>query len=559
MSDAALAELMLHAKSKYGRNWSRDQAETALANFLQSTSVPILAAAVQGASLEVKHGASGSEGVVLSTFIIGALDSGGESGAFIEAAVKGGALAAVLYYPDINAVGRRFDNVAFYFDTAFLLRALGYTHLGIQLACTELLDLLYGLGGKLHVFEHTVTEMTGVLHAAIAVLADPRRQRRSGGEAVEYFLDRRSSPSDVELVIATLDKRLQSLRISVVQKPSHSVPLGLDEDHMAEVLQEEVGYHNPEAREKDIDSLAAIHRCRGRTPARSLERSKAVFVSTNVPLARASARFFKEEYEGFTVPLCILDHDLATLAWLKNPVAAPDLPIDAVAADCYAALNPSDSLWRKYLAELARLEESKSIDSDSYALLRYSLEARVVLMDVTLGDPGAIVEGTVTEVLERARSEVARDLEAQIISKQEATDQLSREKQALSEALTSAEVRHKADLDAARARVGRLARRSSQVATRTIFLLGGVVLAVGAYASYPLGPAMPSVGVPRLLIALATVLVLILSIANLLLGVTLRSLLTDAEDWLSGTLERRLAAALLDVERSGSRPNSPDL
>jgi hypothetical protein len=59
---------------------------------------------------------------------------------------------------------------------------------------------------------------------------------------------------------------------------------------------------------------------------------------------RAARRFFAAGYDGFTWPLAVLDHDLATLAWLKRPLQAPDLPRKQIIADCYAALRPEGRL-----------------------------------------------------------------------------------------------------------------------------------------------------------------------------------------------------------------------
>lgn len=74
---------------------------------------------------------------------------------------------------------------------------------------------------------------------------------------------------------------------------------------------------------------------------------------------------------------------------VKKPMAAPDLPKHMVTASSYAALNPSNELWREYLTEINRRRAKHEISEDEYHVLRSSREARQALMDVTLGDASA--------------------------------------------------------------------------------------------------------------------------------------------------------------------------
>jgi hypothetical protein len=105
---------------------------------------------------------------------------------------------------------------------------------------------------------------------------------------------------------------------------------------------------------------------------------------------RAARRFFAAGYDGFTWPLAVLDHHLATVAWLKRPLQAPDLPRKQIIADCYAALRPEGRLWARYLEEIEALRQRGELSNDHFVALRYSVDARRALMDTTLGDPEAI-------------------------------------------------------------------------------------------------------------------------------------------------------------------------
>lgn len=236
-------------------------------------------------------------------------------------------------------------------------------------------------------------------------------RRRAHGEIADYFIPQGKRSSDIEFIISRLPEILNKHKINIVDRPSHAIPLGLDETEFTRILQEEVRYQRKEPLQHDIDALTSIHRLRKGQLSRSIESCKSIFVTTNISLARACARFFRKEYHGTTVPLCTVDNVLTTIMWVKKPITAPDLPKKRIIADCYAALNPQDNLWKIYLDEIDRLQVSGDLTDDDYNLLRYSTEARRALMDVTLGEFEAFVEGSVYEVLNRAKENLRAELE----------------------------------------------------------------------------------------------------------------------------------------------------
>ena len=96
---------------------------------------------------------------------------------------------------------------------------------------------------------------------------------------------------------------------------------------------------------------------------------------------------------------------------LKQPQKAPDLPHSVIIADCYAALSPSDALWLKYIEEVENIRSRDDISEEDYYILRFSSHARDALMDVTLGEPEIITEGTVKEILRRAHEAIRAEEE----------------------------------------------------------------------------------------------------------------------------------------------------
>jgi hypothetical protein len=215
---------------------------------------------------------------------------------------------------------------------------LGYAGKEIAQPALELLGLVRELGARLACFDHTVTELQGVLGGIANGLRNPRRRAALTLSRVEeHFVREGLGPSDIEVFLNTVERDLRTLGINVRPTPRYEEHLGVDEPALEDLLQAEVGYQNQNARRHDLDALTAIWRLRHGQAQRRLETCRAIFVTTNAPLVRAARRFFAAGYDGFTWPLAVLDHDLATVAWLKRPLQAPDLPRKQIIADCYAA------------------------------------------------------------------------------------------------------------------------------------------------------------------------------------------------------------------------------
>ncbi len=522
--EGLIRKLIEFCKTRHQITWSEEEAEAALLFYLQELSRPILAAAVEGEPIPAPKRFVRHVDFLVNAFIMDLYKGDPEGFEFLETIVKGTMLANVLLFPDLGGITQRLRRVEVYFDTPFLLRALGLVSKSMQAPCRELMDLLYDLDAELICFDHTIDEIRGILDVAARASQDRKRLRYVSGETIEYLINTGSSASDIELINVRLEKSLRRLRVRVKPKPSQTAPLGLNETRLEAILQEEVGYRRKDTLYHDLDSLTAIHRLRRGAIQRKIESCNSIFVTTNASLARASIRFFTEEYGDVhgSVPHCILDHQLTTVAWLKKPLAAPDLPRKRIIADCYAAMNPSDNLWKLYLDEIGRLQQQGDISEEDYHLLRFSMEARNALMETTLGDPDTFTEGTVEEVLAKARTVARADLEAAL--------QAERGKS------LEAERRIEAQLD----RFRTFGVRGGYWMARVVQGAGIALLALAVYLTLP-GP-FPSVPeklkeliAPALLFALA-----LLTIANLAFGKTLRSLVRHLETSISRFIEQTL-------------------
>jgi hypothetical protein len=400
-----LDKLRAFAKDRYELDWSEADADAALLGYLQENTLPVLAAATDGDPLPQPTRQSRRTKHVMSAFAGHLNDADPEGFTCLETVVKGHVLSTVLFYPDLGQLQTRFDDLDVYCDTPFLLPAIGYSEDGIHIQCIELIELLRDLGANLKCFHHTEEEVAGVLEAEAA------RMRGTSTEPIDYFTSRPFKLNEIEELIIKLPDTIRRLEIDIVDTPAWTE--APDEVALDEAIENEIHYVRDKAREKDVMSLTAVYRLRnGRRMAR-FESAKALFLTTNTTLARASSHFFRDVEGRGGIPICMNATLVTRLAWVKKPMAAPDLPRHMVISSSYAALNPSNNLWRAYLAEVERRRERGDVSDEEYYFMRSSREARQALMDETLGDEEAFSAGTYAEVLAHAKAQFQADAKAE--------------------------------------------------------------------------------------------------------------------------------------------------
>lgn len=351
---------------------------------------------------------------LIARFVKHCYESDPISSTAIESFVRGAMLTETFYYSAPDALSQKMRDVVVYFDTGFLLRALGLCEQGLAEPCKELTQILRGMTVKMRCFRDTHNEIHRILHAASSQLRGGRRlMPRTPGDIFDYYNSIGAKQSDVELDIAMLEKSLNKIGIRIVDRPAHVEALTIDEVKLSQYIQEVLPGQTDDARQHDIDCLTSIFRLRAGRPQPYLESCVAIFITTNVELARASARYFNENEDVSNAPVCMADQVFTTLVWLKSVNKLPDLPKHRLVANCIAATQPSDRLWNRYLAEASSLRNKKEITEDDYAVLIHSLEARHHLMDSVI-EQGDFLHGTAKDVLGRARATYTAALGGQL-------------------------------------------------------------------------------------------------------------------------------------------------
>lgn len=528
LHDRVISRLQEFARTDRAVEWSEAEAEAAMQAFLSSHSLKFMFAQAEASPIELK-GLPRDSGFIVGSLLSRAREQ--EPQLFRDFAVlaKGHLLANSIYLPDPGKVAKRFQNTRVFLDTTVLIYAAGFAGPERQAPSEELLRLLREHGAELRCFSFTLDEVQGVLDACASRL-QKGQLRDAYGPTIEWFIESGRTASDIELMIARLPQKLEALGIAKEDKPARQKEFQVDEKGFEESLDQAIHYRSSKARIHDVDCIAAIAQIRRGRAAFEIECCSAIFVTQNHELARIAREHFQADAPEGAVALCISDYSLGNLLWLKNPTKAPDLPERLIIADAYAALQPSDALWKAYLAEIARLEAQGKISGDEYFALRHTFTAKRTLMELTAGDPAAFSEGTVAEVLKVATEALRSDLHEEL-------EQERRRRASAEGAASQLEITEARRQERIEERAGNWARRISLIICAIVFM---VVLS-GSVFAFPWSLPSFSAAWYKYFTAFALIAFFVYSVISMLWGTSIATLAKRIEVSLTKRIRNWLA------------------
>lgn len=505
------------------------QAVEAICTFLAEFDITCLRAYLRGTAIPNLSGTSRARLVLVSDYVQHLNRTNPQRFDSFSILVQGNMLANALICPDLDKIPRSYRNVTFYLDTPLVIERLGCDGDVKRRAVQEWLTLVVRLGGRVAMFYHSRRELVGVLKAAAMNLENPGHRGRMVLEARKNG----TTKSDLLLLAASIDDELERANIRVENTPPYIHKLQIDETVFEQVLDDEVSYYNPRAKEYDINSVRSVYVLRGRRTSPSLEKSRAVLVTSNAAFARAAWEYGQKHESSKGVSSVINDFTLANTAWLKTPLEAPSIPITQLLAVSYAALQPSPGLLSQYLDEIDRLEQKGSVTPRDLELLRSSHSAQEYIVRATLGDEDAMSPETVIRTLERVTSEIKEESETKVRKWRERASVLS--------------VRLEEEKSGRKELTQGILRRCRLRATfwaKTLMWLMMAVLLCGFYAGFE---SQSWYSLPRWLEEVSTLILAGAGFVNLIKGTTVERLINRLEDALEKFfLDRELSRMGID-------------
>lgn len=413
--EKVMKEFTDFAKANYSLDISHEDAEQAFIVMLQERDLEILFAADEGRLLPEVESKKDHQ-FILYRFIKYVGESEPELFSFILNMAVGHILANAILYSDFTRFEGKLTNIELYFDTRFVLRVLGTEGIDRQHHYLEFLSHLLEEKVILRIYRHTFDEVMTVLNGCLKWVENSSYDPTRASITCNYFVQNGYKESDVERFIVTAESKLREYKIDIIEAPDPNKysAYQIDEDELKGMIIEMYRSRRPlfdefaseSTLQKDIKSISSIYRFRrGRRP-HSLPKVGSLFVTTNFALAHASNLFERaQDQAGFVFPACITDVFLGTFVWLQSPARVTSINRRKMIADCYAALQPSKSLLKKYRQEIDKLRKEEKITEDEYYMLRQHRAALNLLEDLTLGDPDNFSEKTPEEILEAIKRE----------------------------------------------------------------------------------------------------------------------------------------------------------
>lgn len=482
--------------------------------FIEQNHVPLLVDTDPSQRILTHDVLSRKEASTVARFIVDVLHADPQLTTYLQRMMEGLVLQNVLLLRDLNVVRRRFSDLQVFFDTGFVLSALGLTGDPSAVVARETITLLKATGARIATFQKTVEEIKRVLSVY---------QRNLGTSAgikslrptpvTRYFLTNRYSPSDVTQVMALLDVNISQLGMAIVIFPSRDPKYTLDEADLSRRLRRGDEADLEPRVMHDVDSSAAVLTLRaGRTSA-SFDDIGAVFATTSSLVVKTISAWYHDNGAG-GVPPAIHVIGLSHIAWLKKPAAAVRLKLHELVAICSAALRPTRQTWDAFLKQLKRLEDSGQLTSDEAVAVVASALTDARLAD--LEDDEEVDAATVAEVVERVREGYVLEAKAATARATEEATRHAQERQAAeTAALREVEARRQLRL--------RIYNRTDFLArwlAHGAFWLLALVIVVGLVFTLP-GMLPGSSGWARVLVWIAITVFSLASAWGLLWGVYL--------------------------------------
>ena len=415
--------LIEFAKENIGKEIDESIAIDCFIDFLSKFSIPCLKNFLRNTALpEIPK--NGDWRIILVSEFVKYIDlnSPEKFDAFMILA-QGHMLANALLCPDLSSLKANYRDVTFYFDTAILLNCLGLNGPEKQASLSELLSLVKNLGGELAYFSHTLVELKTVIGKA----ADFIDSYEGRGSVIFNARQSGTTRSDLLLAAEKADEALARMGLECRDTPRYFAEYQIDETAFENLLDEELSYLNPRAKEHDINSLRSIYVLRKGASPVSLERCKAVFVTSNGRFANASQEYCKKVETSSEVSPVITDFSLINISWLKAPMGAPTLPKKEILSFSYAALVPSREFWDKVIDEAEKITRAGELTERNHQLLRSSPAALSELVKMTLGDDENLSSASIKETLIRVTDEIRQEEKEKILGIESEKNELKKQ------------------------------------------------------------------------------------------------------------------------------------
>ena len=321
--------------------------------------------------------------------------------------------------------GQKFHNTVFYFDTKMVLRLTGYSidmHVKATRELAEMIRVDYG--GKIGIFERTVTEVRNALYSA-------GKAYESGNpiwdlELAVFAKTHKNDAGGMLEAACCLDNLLKKYGLvreeDIDWESDYYHQYWLNTDEIAQQLLAQFNWREASV----INDVAVINQInilrRGYYDERfGGKRKLPVFVTTNTGLVYGFKQYIEEKIANrestglnpHALPV-ISEGMLLARLWVPFAVKYSDLPTLTLARQAYAAQNPETGFFEKLRSVAAEYSKTANVDVFNLSDL-YKQKFEDLLIAKTEGEVAALtvdmVASSVDELVQMENLSLRQEVE----------------------------------------------------------------------------------------------------------------------------------------------------
>ncbi len=299
----------------------------------------------------------------------------------------------------------KFTNTTFYFDSPLILEIIGTFGSYNETSTTELTKLLLSSSASIAIYQHTFDEVRSVLDSIENKL---RNNYPVHGDIGSWVRKHNIKQSDISLLKNDLEEILKEKKIVIHNTPHYDKKFQVNETQLGQMMQDKGLRHiGQNGKSNDINSIRSVYVLRGRHIPRSIEDSRAIFVTHNSALQRVSFEYSVHHEQSKHVPAIVTSFYLTNYLWVKFPSQASTISEKRFLASCFSLTMPDESFYKEYIEQLDRLKSRGTITERQYHVARWDFRVQEKIVDITLNETSAISENTIQRLLNEYQLEIA--------------------------------------------------------------------------------------------------------------------------------------------------------
>lgn len=318
----------------------------------------------------------------------------------------GNSLASAVFWWDDDANASHLRDLDVYLDSPIVFRLLGFDDEGHQDAAIDLASTLSSRGAHLMVFEHVLSEVIDIFQSTKCWIGNPNYDPSKASKTAQRVIELGLSPVEVEKIIADIPDQLEHLDI----ERKEAVSVNESKDHWIDEAELHKKISDTYAKkdrdmyttiQTDVKSIGCINRLRNGETIVHLNKAKAVLCTSNRTLTRVSFEFECSEYDrpDRSIPLCMLDASLATIAWLESPGKGKRIAQKRIIAQTNGLIGLTAAVKGKFCADLKSRREAGLISNAEYLAIVRESTINKMLAKRTGNNPDLYTGETLDEVI----------------------------------------------------------------------------------------------------------------------------------------------------------------